>query len=457
MTNLPEWIDPSLSILSTPDIPVTPSQQEFLTIYFSQLEQNVTSFVNNPSTINKQNLAHLLSDMYYFLLNNFPYTSVSYALYLILDLYTVLTNNSPPTYTNFQIGQMLQALFSALAVFVSQLILTDAPRNQLYTNLANSVTITGTIISSSGGGTTPTNVAYIVDGDGNNAVTVINLEYAGFLATISNPLNPYDIARDPVANRLYTSNRLNPGSVSIINGSTFELIATVAVGINPEGIAVNPATNTVYVANFDSTLVSVISGVTNSVTATVEVGNNPTDVAVNSTTNRIYVSNFNSNSISVIDGTNNSVVGSPLTGGSNPRGLAVLPSLNRLYVTNISSNTVSVMDTTNETPTLISTITVGGAPFAVAVNPTTNRVYVANQDGRVSVLNANTPSAPPIATVTVGALPQGISVNTALNRIYVSDHDANAVSIINGTLNRVVATITNLLAPRGIAIKEPGL
>ena len=139
MTNLPEWIEPSLSILSTPDIPVTPSQQEFLTIYFAQLEQNVTSFVNNPSTINKQALASVLSDMYYFLLDNFPYTSVSYALYLILDIYTALTNNTGQ-YTNFQIGQMLQALFSALAFFVSQLILTDAPRNQLYTNLVNSVT-----------------------------------------------------------------------------------------------------------------------------------------------------------------------------------------------------------------------------------------------------------------------------------------------------------------------------
>ena len=62
------------------------------------------------------------------------------------------------------------------------------------------------------------------------------------------------------------------------------------------------------------------------------------------------------------------------------------------------------------------TIAVGTLSNAVAVNSVTNTIYVANAgDDTVSVVNGSTNTV--VATVTVGDTPLGVAVNPATNTV----------------------------------------
>ena len=62
----------------------------------------------------------------------------------------------------------------------------------------------------------------------------------------------------------------------------------------------------------------------------------------------------------------------------------------------------------------------------VAVNPTTNRIYVSN--GNVSVIDGAVDSV--IATIDVGEIPRGIGVNPITNRIYVASGNVVVIEYI---------------------------
>jgi YVTN family beta-propeller protein len=63
------------------------------------------------------------------------------------------------------------------------------------------------------------------------------------------------------------------------------------------------------------------------------------------------------------------------------------------------------------------------------VNPTRNRIYVANAGSNtVSVIDGTTNTV--VATVTVGTTPFGVAANPVTNRIYVTNAGSNTVSVI---------------------------
>jgi YVTN family beta-propeller protein len=88
-----------------------------------------------------------------------------------------------------------------------------------------------------------------------------------------------------------------------------------------------------------------------------------------------------------------------------------------------------------------ATITVSAGAVGVAVNPITNHVYVTGA-ARVSVIDGNTNTV--LATINVQALPQGVGVNAKTNKVYVANQGSNTVSVINGTTNQVIKTITGV-------------
>lgn len=68
-----------------------------------------------------------------------------------------------------------------------------------------------------------------------------------------------------------------------------------------------------------------------------------------------------------------------------------------------------------------------------------NRIYIANyHSNTVSVIDGKINSV--IATVTVGSGPYGVGVNPITNRIYVTNQGSDNVSVINGNTNTVIAT-----------------
>ena len=47
-----------------------------------------------------------------------------------------------------------------------------------------------------------------------------------------------------------------------------------------------------------------------------------------------------------------------------------------------------------------------------------------------------------ISTISVGTAPVGVGVNSSTNRIYVANYNSNSVSVIDGSANTVVSTIS---------------
>jgi YVTN family beta-propeller protein len=115
----------------------------------------------------------------------------------------------------------------------------------------------------------------------------------------------------------------------------------------------------------------------------------------------------------------------------SPRGIALNSATHKVYAVNTAAGTVIVLGNAGHSPTEIK---VGVQPEAIAVNPITNRVYVANSgSGNVSVIDGAIDRI--VATVNVGDLPYVIAVNPATNRVYISRTFSNSMTVIDGTTN----------------------
>jgi YVTN family beta-propeller protein len=256
--------------------------------------------------------------------------------------------------------------------------------------------------------------------------------------------NPFDIAINPVTDRLYITN-LHFGTVSVIDGSTDRLITEIKVGNFPSGLSVDPEINKIYVTNSRSDTVSVIDGSTNSIAATIMVGDKPNTVAIDTTEegvdSLVFVANSDSDMVSVIDASENIVVAN-LTVGNAPSFLTVNPIINRLYVTNQESNTVSVIDYfisdggIFENTTMAEDIRVGRYPTSISLNPVTNKLFVTNYDSdTVSVIDGSTNIV--VDEIKVGSHPYSVAVNPDTNMFYIANYGSDTVSVIDGSTNIV--------------------
>jgi YVTN family beta-propeller protein len=115
----------------------------------------------------------------------------------------------------------------------------------------------------------------------------------------------------------------------------------------------------------------------------------------------------------------------------SPRGIVLNPRTHKVYAVNTAAGTVTVLANDGRSATQIK---VGMEPEAIAVNPTTNRVYVANSgEGNVSVIDGAIDRV--VATVNVGDLPYVIAVNPVTNKVYISRTFSNSMTVIDGATN----------------------
>ncbi|MEK3790104.1 YncE family protein [Paenibacillus sp. FSL K6-1230] len=82
-----------------------------------------------------------------------------------------------------------------------------------------------------------------------------------------------------------------------------------------------------------------------------------------------------------------------------------------------------------------------------------NNVYVTNQGSDTVSVIAGTPNHV-IQTITVGSSPWAIAINEVTNRIYVANYGPDTVSVIDGVNNGVIATVAVGSAPRSITVNE---
>ena len=118
------------------------------------------------------------------------------------------------------------------------------------------------------------------------------------------------------------------------------------VGHRPYDLAVNPVTNKIYVLNQGSGTVSVIDGYSERSDTNITVGSNTTAqltaIAVDQYTNSIYVAD-DSGKVYIINGATNTFAHKPINVGGEPGRIVVSPFLDDTFVTNMKYNNISMI------------------------------------------------------------------------------------------------------------------
>ncbi|PHD68089.1 collagen-like repeat preface domain-containing protein [Bacillus toyonensis] len=139
-----------------PTIPITPAQETQFVTLMQQLQTAINTYLNNPTPANNTALRTSLTNLYNFLLNEFPTQqgrdATRYSLFLLLTVNNRLASVTPSQVS--QIAIMLQSLYTTLSILVSEFIMTNANCNTILNILSGLVTTTS--IVSSSGGTGPT-------------------------------------------------------------------------------------------------------------------------------------------------------------------------------------------------------------------------------------------------------------------------------------------------------------
>src|SRR5574341_214085 len=289
------------------------------------------------------------------------------------------------------------------------------------------------------------------------------------IATIGVGLRPSSIAITPDGSKAYVTNSgtdAEPGNtVSVIDIPTSQLRSTINVGLIPTNIAITPDGSKVYVANSGSdtipgNTVSVIDveksvlDPSNAVIATVSenVGPTPIGIAITGDNSKLYVANFGTPStpgekVSVIDITTNRVINT-VEVEPNPIAVLIAPDNSRVYVAN--ADTITVIDVPRDI--VINKIFVrGGGPTSIAIAPDGSKVYLASSGrDRVSVIDVSVDRI--IATINVGSKPSSMALTPEGSNLYVANFSSDTVSVINTLTNEVIATLNVGNAPLAIAI-----
>ena len=256
------------------------------------------------------------------------------------------------------------------------------------------MTQSGTLLSTTGVGTTPIEMAY----DGANIwvsdytssdVTVVN-ESGTVLATIPLPgANPEGILFD--GKDVWTANNgFDNGpyanTVSKFDVSSISLMATYRVGLNPDGVAFDGTV--IWVTNSYNNNVWTIDRNTGAHISGWGTGTYPLSIVYDGA--NMWIGNgINTGSVTKIRAADGAILGTYATAGTTVRGL--IHEGTSIWVCNSGSNTVSRLRADNVA--LLGTYATGPAPRSVAFDGT--RIWVANSGANTLTVIAPPSASPP--------------------------------------------------------------
>ncbi len=114
----------------------------------------------------------------------------------------------------------------------------------------------------------------------------------------------------------------------------------------------------------------------------------------------------------------------------HPHAVAINPATHRFYAVDQDSNRVLSIASDGQT----ASIAVGRQPNAVAIDPATNRIFVVNAgSGNVSVIDGSANRV--IATLPTDTRPYAIGIDAGLHRVYATNTFSDRVTAIDGTTN----------------------
>lgn len=182
-------------------------------------------------------------------------------------------------------------------------------------------------------------------------------------------------------------------------------------------------------SNYDS--LSVINTTGSAGATTIPVGAYPWGIAYDSASQEIFESNSGSDSVGVINGSSLAAI-TNISVGMQPAGVTYDWENGEIYVSNSLSNTVSVIHGS----AVVATVKVGPFPNWITFDNATGDIYVSNLNN-VSVIDGSTNSV--VATIS-NLLGQttGIVYDAADNEIYVALNNSNSIAVINGRTNQII-------------------
>ncbi len=316
-------------------------------------------------------------------------------------------------------------------------------------------------------------------GNGTGILVIVSAATHTVLTSVVLEGPPNDVQVDPGTGRAYVEDPWT-SNVSALDVASRTVVATFSLGADPFAVGCDPARGEIFVSGGVRHGLEIISDTSNRVIATLPMGPRPERLAVDPTRGLVFVQVVTqilngtrglSTMYLVSDSTNAVVATFPLE-GINPTSLAVDPDRGLIFVGDGGSPplTPAYVNVYSETTfAKEANLTVGTGPVALAYDAGTGQTFVGSTDtvgnGVVRVLDDGTLSA--VRTVTVAPGPSsriaGLAYDPAMSEILVVDNKAgapfarSALYVLSDVNDTVVATVSGLLDPGGVAYVGRGL
>ncbi len=247
----------------------------------------------------------------------------------------------------------------------------------------------------------------------------------------------------------------------------FPIIAVLPnEGRSPEAIAVDTVTHMVYIAYENPSLIVGFDPVSGTVLWHAAIGNFASDVQVDSTTHRVYVASNSydptqqsSSILAILDGKTGKTLYTtsiPITDNNTvDNSLAVDTKRQTVYMTGDQHGLVYIFNLTTAAngtiSSTLSTLSIGPHPTALGLNSKLGQLYVGDAaNHKITVIDEN--SGQSVATIQVCNDPvPPIRVDETTGRVYVVCSIGQALDVINGNTNKVIASISVTPYPEGVA------
>jgi YVTN family beta-propeller protein len=292
----------------------------------------------------------------------------------------------------------------------------------------------------------------------------------------SNVSSVGDLAINEKTNTIYSSLSLS-NKIVVINGTTNKEIYPITVADNHDSVIVaDNREDMIHASNEDINRIYVIDPRSNTIARTI-LGNMTSEetgreihrnlesfnssAVINPDTGLLYVlrhADTGSDKVFVIDTSTNRTKGEFVTNSYlqdidiNPvTNLIYILTMDGLYVLDGKSNEFIVgssnfSDGSVETKENTPGLGIGHQPFKVETNPLTNKVYVIYKNSsEITIINGSNNRV--IDSISVEGFPTDIDINSDRNKIYVTNPLHNSIVIIDGVTDKPSENISSIKNP----------
>lgn len=290
-------------------------------------------------------------------------------------------------------------------------------------------------------GAAPARDLGFVTSQNGNAVSVIDLETAGIMATVPLPGAPAPVAYDAAADRAYVI-AADTGRLWVLD-SAGQILKQRDLGQGAFGLATGPQ-GAVYVADWFRGRLSRFGPDLQPVWQS-ETGAAPAGVAVDQAGDLIAVAERDDNSIAIFRADDGQLLHRVATAGEHP--FAVTFHAGVLYSADVQSDLLSVIDPV--AGRLIAQIATGSHPYGIAFAG--GRGFVTNQyAGSVTVFDPATRTV--LTERPVGDYPEGIAPLPDGSGVIVANWDSDTAVILDAGSLSIRAQIDLPPGPRAFGM-----